>query len=481
MSKMSQGDQTRLREMRNTWENGSEEERAAMRAMGITGFEATTKMVNGEQVMTGANITYDSDKARDNLGISTRGGYSVTAQGDQAPALVPDMPSMLNSPKAAAALGASKMESMGFQTSTDANTGAVTMTAPAAKFQNTPMPESMATQVASAKVGKDGTMSITMSQADMASTFGPVAASSNTMGSRAMAAGISPETSMGTPTTQSTMPTMVAPAVHTGTASLGNQGLSVTPSADGQTYMISGADVQAFQKVQVPAGMASHFTAPQVAEDGSASVTVPAADFANAYTATGNGASQGSIPVATPAAHNLAGQINAQPDVQAVAVGDVVNVRAGSLETFQGMQAAQPVVEHAAWNATVTPNGAVNVQIPADIHAQAMNAAMPTVQVGTVLDPATIPTADPVKIQPVRLESTMPVPPPPAAAPAEQPTPTLSSLGQGGEQLLNGGGGGHPPAETPTPERIDGDGFHKEPEYNGPARGKSDLENRLPN
>ena len=162
---MSQGDQTRLREMRNTWENGSEEERAAMRAMGITGFEATTKMVNGEQVMTGANITYDSDKARDNLGISTRGGYSVTAQGDQAPALVPDMPSMLNSPKAAAALGASKMESMGFQTSTDANTGAVTMTAPAAKFQNTPMPESMATQVASAKVGKDGTMSITMSQA----------------------------------------------------------------------------------------------------------------------------------------------------------------------------------------------------------------------------------------------------------------------------------------------------------------------------
>lgn len=481
MSKMSQGDQTRLREMRNTWENGSEEERAAMRAMGITGFEATTKMVNGEQVMTGANITYDSDKARDNLGISTRGGYSVTAQGDQAPALVPDMPSMLNSPKAAAALGASKMESMGFQTSTDANTGAVTMTAPAAKFQNTPMPESMAAQVASAKVGKDGTMSITMSQADMASTFGPVAASSNTMGSRAMAAGISPETSMGTPTTQSTMPTMVAPAVHTGTASLGNQGLSVTPSADGQTYMISGADVQAFQKVQVPAGMASHFTAPQVAEDGSASVTVPAADFANAYTATGNGASQGSIPVATPAAHNLAGQINAQPDVQAVAVGDVVNVRAGSLETFQGMQAAQPVVEHAAWNATVTPNGAVNVQIPADIHAQAMNAAMPTVQVGTVLDPATIPTADPVKIQPVRLESTMPVPPPPAAAPAEQPTPTLSSLGQGGEQLLNGGGGGHPPAETPTPERIDGDGFHKEPEYNGPARGKSDLENRLPN
>lgn len=423
----------------------------------------------------------DSDKARDNLGISTRGGYSVTAQGDQAPALVPDMPSMLNSPKAAAALGASKMESMGFQTSTDANTGAVTMTAPAAKFQNTPMPESMAAQVASAKVGKDGTMSITMSQADMASTFGPVAASSNTMGSRAMAAGISPETSMGTPTTQSTMPTMVAPAVHTGTASLGNQGLSVTPSADGQTYMISGADVQAFQKVQVPAGMASHFTAPQVAEDGSASVTVPAADFANAYTATGNGASQGSIPVATPAAHNLAGQINAQPDVQAVAVGDVVNVRAGSLETFQGMQAAQPVVEHAAWNATVTPNGAVNVQIPADIHAQAMNAAMPTVQVGTVLDPATIPTADPVKIQPVRLESTMPVPPPPAAAPAEQPTPTLSSLGQGGEQLLNGGGGGHPPAETPTPERIDGDGFHKEPEYNGPARGKSDLENRLPN
>lgn len=87
----------------------------------------------------------------------------------------------------------------------------------------------------------------------MASAFGPVAASSNTMGSRAMAAGISPETSMGTPTTQPTMPTMVAPAVHTGTASLGNQGLNVTPSADGQTYTISGADVQAFQKAQVPA------------------------------------------------------------------------------------------------------------------------------------------------------------------------------------------------------------------------------------
>ena len=164
-----------------------------------------------------------------------------------------------------------------------------------------------------------------------------------------------------------------------------------------------------------------------------------------------------------------------------MAVGDAVNVRAGSLETFQGMKAAQPVVEHAAWNATVAPNGAINVQIPADVQAQAMNAATPTVQVGAVLDPATIPTADPVKVQPVRLESTMPVTTPPATAPAEQLTPTLSSLGQGGEQLLNGGGGGHPPAETPTPERIDGDGFHKEPEYNGPARGKSDLENRLPN
>ena len=132
MSKMSQDDQARLHEMRNTWEKGSEEERAAMRAMGITGFEATTKRVNGEDVMTGANITYDSDKARDNLGISTRGGYSVTAQGDQAPALVPDMPSMLNTPKAAAALGASKMEAIGFQTSTDPNTGDVTLTAPAA-------------------------------------------------------------------------------------------------------------------------------------------------------------------------------------------------------------------------------------------------------------------------------------------------------------------------------------------------------------
>ena len=71
MSKMSQSDQARLREMQNTWENGSEEERAAMRAMGITGVEAATKRVNGEEVMTGANITYDSDKARDNLGIST--------------------------------------------------------------------------------------------------------------------------------------------------------------------------------------------------------------------------------------------------------------------------------------------------------------------------------------------------------------------------------------------------------------------------
>lgn len=312
-------------------------------------------------------------------------------------------------------------------------------------------------------------MSITMSQADTASTFGPVAASSNTMGARAMAAGISPETSMGTPTTQSTMPTMVAPAVHTGTMSLGNQGLNVTPSADGQSYMISGANAGIFQNAQVPVGMASHFSAPQVAEDGSASIVVPATDFTNAIQSKARELPRPAFLWLPPL--HIAWLVKSTHSLMFRLWLLVMSSMCGlaASKPSKVCRLLSPVVEHTAWNATVTPNGTVNVQIPADIHAQAMNAAMPTVQVGTVLDPATIPTADPVKIQPVRLESTMPVPPPPAAAPAEQPTPTLSSLGQGGEQLLNGGGGGHPPAETPTPERIDGDGFHKEPEYNGPA------------
>lgn len=481
MSQLSKGDQTRLAEMRNIWENGSDEERAAMRAMGISGFEATTAMVNGKEEMTGANITYDSDKARDNLGISNKGGYSVTAKGDQAPSMVPDIPSMLNTPKAAAALGASKLEAMKLQTSIDPNTGDVTLTAPAAKFQATPMPESMAAQVASAKVGRDGNMSITVPQAEMASTFGPVAASSNTMGPRAMAAGISPETSMGQPTTQTApMPTMVAPAIHMAQSSLGNQGLTVTPSADGQTYTISGANAEVFQNAQVPAAMARPFSMPQIAQDGSASVTVPASDLTGAYTVAGRGAAPTSIPVATPAAHNCAEAINAQQGVQAVAQGSGVVVQSNDFDSFQSMSAAAPIVQDVANSVRESARGVYTAQItPQTVaQAQAVYGPMPQPQqVREVLNPITVPVGDPIKATQVQLGSTMPV-----QAPAQQPAQQFqSSLGQGGEQFLNVTGSSqqsHQYQEPITRTSDDGNSSRREPVYDGPPRGKSDLENR---
>lgn len=473
MSQLSKGDQTRLAEMRNTWENGSDEERAAMRAMGISGFEATTSMVNGKEEMTGANITYDSDKARDNLGITNKGGYSVTAKGDEAPAMVPDIPSMLNTPRAAAALGASKMEAAGFHTSTDPNTGDITLTAQADKFQNMPMPETMAARVASAKIGRDGNMSITVPQAEMASAFGPVVASSNTMGSRAIAAGISPETSMGQPTTQGgPMPTMVAPAIHMAQSSLGNQGLTVAPSADGQTYTISGANVEAFQNAQVPAAMARFFSAPQIAQDGSASVTIPASNLAGAYIVAGSGSAPTSIPVATPAAHNCAEAINAQQGVQAVAQGPGVVVRSDNFDSLQSMSAAAPVVQDVADSVRESSGGVYTAQITPQAVAQAqpMYGPMPQPQqVNTVLNPATVPTGAPIKATQVQLGSTMPT------------QQSQSSLGQGGEQILQVTGSDQqsreyqkPLVETP----VGRNDYDKEPTYNDPPRGKSDLENR---
>lgn len=462
MSKLSQADQVRLKEMQNTWENGSDEEKAAMRAMGITGFEAQTRMVNGQEEMTGAQVTYDSEKARDNLGIrynsgkgnqSGPAGYSVTTMGDSAPALVPDMPSVLNTPKAAAALGTAKMESMGFNAQVDSNTGAVTFSAPAKAFQEQPVPEAIVSQFAGAKVDRHGNMSVTVPQADLAAAFGGVAASSGTMASRSIAADAGPNDFVMAPSTQSTMPQMVAPAIHNAQTSLTGQGFTVTPSADGQTYTVSG-DANAFTNAHVPAGLASNFGAPQFAPDGTtASITIPASDLAQSYSAGGKIPVADRIPVATPAAHNCAEVINAQPGVHAQAQGGQVFIQTKDLESLQGLTVPAPIAQDIVATAMNDGNGTYTAVVtPQTLSAyQAGNNPQPEPQpLGAVLIPDNIPHG--------RVES---VPVILADVPREA-TGQGQSFARGGEQLAE---------ELRNHAGTD-------PSYDDPPRQNSDLDSK---
>lgn len=79
-----------------------------MQDAGIADVQPVTKMQDGQEVTSGVNVTYNNDAAKANFGINTAPtsnggkGMEVTASGDSAPAIVPDVASYMNGPMPAA-------------------------------------------------------------------------------------------------------------------------------------------------------------------------------------------------------------------------------------------------------------------------------------------------------------------------------------------------------------------------------------------
>lgn len=108
MNKMGAEDQARMNQMMAMWQNGSPEEISAMQDAGIADIQPVTKMQDGQEVTSGVNVTYNNDAAKANFGINTAPasnggkGMEVTAPGDSAPAIVPDVANYMNGPMPAA-------------------------------------------------------------------------------------------------------------------------------------------------------------------------------------------------------------------------------------------------------------------------------------------------------------------------------------------------------------------------------------------
>lgn len=395
ISKLSEDDQGRLEAMQNLWENGSDSERAGMEALGITGFTTQSRMIDGKEQVTGATVTYDNDKAKKYLGLQLgRDGYSMNVDGDGAPALVPDIPSLLNSPTAAAAFATSQMEGQGFSAKTNSETGEVAFTAKAQKFQSQEIPENLMPYFANAQVDKKGNMTAVVPQSDLVDTYGGIATNSNTQEVRMRAAEAAPEGSYIAPTMQATTPQMTSVGSFNGISSLAGQGLSVAPDPTGENFTITGSLASA-QAAQIPAGLAPKFAAAEPDSNGAISVTVPKAEFVNSYSAGAPGTSISSIPMATAGIH-LGGQDLSSQGVSVNTADQMVTISTPNLEALQNLNVPKPVAEQIGqgiYQDTTGPQSMYVAQIPQavfDSYAAPGGNAPEKVSVGDYINPDTM-------------------------------------------------------------------------------------------
>ena len=135
MENLGADDQARLNQMADMWQNGSTEEKAAMQAAGISDVTPITRMKDGQEQVTGIDVTYNRDMAKQNFGIDTAPartggeGFEMSVNGDQAPAMVPDIANYMNTPQASASAVSSKFAESGGSVTADGD-GMVTFTAP---------------------------------------------------------------------------------------------------------------------------------------------------------------------------------------------------------------------------------------------------------------------------------------------------------------------------------------------------------------
>ena len=103
LSKLSTGDANRAREMAAIYAHGSEEERAQLEQAGIETIHLRTKMVNGQEMVTGVDMTINPETFKENFGIDVQpasmGGKGVEVSASSrsdAPQFVPDVTQHLN-------------------------------------------------------------------------------------------------------------------------------------------------------------------------------------------------------------------------------------------------------------------------------------------------------------------------------------------------------------------------------------------------
>lgn len=118
LSKLSKGDANRALEMAAIYTNGTDEERAQMEQTGIESIALRTKMVDGQETVTGVDMTVNPETLKENFGIDTQPasmggkGMEISAPaGSRAPQLVPDVAQHLTNVPAKAF--SSSIQSMG--------------------------------------------------------------------------------------------------------------------------------------------------------------------------------------------------------------------------------------------------------------------------------------------------------------------------------------------------------------------------------
>ena len=418
---LADNDLSNFEQLQQIMQNGTVEEKEALAAAGITGFEPITGFnpETGQEEMIGASVTYDAKKAQENFGLGRgeNGTLTSTVNGSEAPSFVPDVNSYLNSNKAAVNYGASMLNKDGFDTKVDSASGMVTATADAKTFQTTNMPENLMQYAQAAKVGKDGTMTMQIPQEEMVKAFGGVPTGSNTQVGRSVAADMAAEGTFVPPTQGSTTaPRTMSTAASSGIESLKAQNLNVTPAADGSGYTISGT-AQAAGSAYVPSGIASKLQNATTDDQGNVSVFVPTQDFSASYAATQTGQAAGAVPMATIGTHNAAAQlqdqgvtlqidpsnngtvnlvaqkgadlsgVNATPEVaQAVAQlnqqmqsggGNVLSVQAS---TFSGYTGGAPAAENLVSAGSYMPAPAPQPAAPPPMAASPIQTAPPPVE-----------------------------------------------------------------------------------------------------
>lgn len=193
---LDNGDWGRLEQIQNIMENGTAEEKEALAAAGITGFEPSYSFnpkTNNEE-MTGASITYNRDAAAQNFGIGHNqdtGELSFTSQGDTAPHLVPDAPSYLNSQQAAVNYGTKDLASQNLGVKINGDTVDISSSDVGA-ISGANVPEALAPIMRKATMGDDGQLHTTMSTSDFAQAYA-IPASNATEFARGKASVAAPE------------------------------------------------------------------------------------------------------------------------------------------------------------------------------------------------------------------------------------------------------------------------------------------------
>lgn len=101
MDKLGAGDSARATAMLDMWNNCNEQERAILQEAGITDVKPRSKMVKGEEKITGMDMTVNSAAFAENFGTSfDKNGMTMTAGSGAAPQMVPNVAGYVSGVKA---------------------------------------------------------------------------------------------------------------------------------------------------------------------------------------------------------------------------------------------------------------------------------------------------------------------------------------------------------------------------------------------